>query len=446
MSLDITPEFTAALELMEDSSQHAFITGKAGTGKSTLLQHFRKHSKKSLAVLAPTGVAALNVQGQTIHSFFKFRPDTKPETVTALKVAPAQAKLYKQLDTIVIDEVSMLRADLLDCIDRFLRKHGPKPGQFFGGIQMLFFGDLYQLPPVLTSQERPHFLHIYAGPHFFNAKVINEIALYMVELTTVYRQHEETFIKVLNAIRTNTASAEHLSLLNAQQQLEAMEPGSITLTTTNDLADTVNQMHLHALSGDNFTWKATSTGTFNDRDVPTPAELCLKKGAQVMLLTNDPRGRWVNGSVGTVEGLYEEKDSLTPTIDIKLSTGGTIQVNPFTWELFQHTFNSSSNQVESKVTGTYTQYPLRLAWAVTIHKSQGKTFDRVIIDLGRGTFSPGQLYVALSRCRTLDGLTLRQPIQARHIMSDKAIVTFLDSFKDGYRKTGQDSLGLEWLE
>lgn len=441
--LEITPEFNQALELLEFSHQHVFVTGKAGTGKSTLLQHFRDTTKKKVAVLAPTGVAALNVQGQTIHSFFRFRPDSTPETVSRIRPAAPQAKLYKGLEALVIDETSMLRADLLDCIDMFLRKYGPKPGHFFGGVQMLFFGDLYQLPPVVTSFERSMFQSLYTGPHFFNAKVFNDIGLYMVELTTIYRQQEEEFIALLNAIRTNSANPQHLETLNARHLPENPSNGAITLTTTNDLADTVNHHHLDALDGRYFNWKATSTGTFNDRDVPTPTELVLKNGAQVMLLTNDPRGRWVNGSIGSITTIYDEPESTAPTIDVKLTTGRTVQVNPFTWELFKHAFNEGTGQVEPQVSGTYTQYPLRLAWAVTIHKSQGKTFDQVVIDLGRGTFSPGQLYVALSRCRTLDGITLRQPVLSRHVMSEPAIVTFLESFKDGYRKTGQASLGFE---
>ncbi len=437
----ITAEFLQALELMEESHQHIFVTGKAGTGKSTLLQHFRATTKKKVVVLAPTGVAALNVQGQTVHSFFKFRPDTTPESVS--RISPSQGKQYKELEAIIIDEVSMLRADLLDCIDTFLRKHGPHPGKFFGGIQMLFFGDLYQLPPVVTALERDMFQNYYKGSHFFNAKVIDELTLYIVELTTVYRQQEESFIEVLNAIRSNSAESHHLATLNARHFPNQEARGAITLTTTNDLADTVNQQRLAALTSKPFTWKAVSTGSFQDRDMPTPADLILKPGAQVMLLTNDQRGRFVNGSVGTIIRQVEDPAELAPLVEIKLTTGSTVRIAPFTWEMYKHEFNETSGSVEPKVTGTYTQYPLRLAWAVTIHKSQGKTFDNVVIDLGRGTFSPGQLYVALSRCRTLDGITLRQPIQSRHVMSNPAIVTFLSSFRDGMRKNGQDTLGFD---
>lgn len=439
----ITPEFQAALDLMEDSNQHVFVTGKAGTGKSTLLQYYRSTTKKKLAVLAPTGVAALNVQGQTIHSFFKFRPDSTPESVARATPAAAQAKLYKELEVIMIDEVSMLRADLLDCIDMFLRRHGPQKGKFFGGIQMIFFGDLYQLPPVLTSMERPQFLSQYRGAHFFHAKVIDQIPLYTIELTTVYRQQEQTFIEVLNAIRTNEAAANHLETLNAQHAPDSPTQGAITLTTTNDLADTVNQQQLNALSGTPFVWTASSSGIFNERDAPTPRDIILKPGAQVMLLTNDPRGRWVNGSIGEVVKTTKNDDSPAPLVHVRLTTGTTVQVAPFSWEVFRYGLNERTGVVEQQLAGTYTQYPLRLAWAVTIHKSQGKTFDQVIIDLGRGTFSPGQLYVALSRCRTLDGITLRQPVLQRHIMSDPTIHAFTSSFKDGFRQHGQASLGFE---
>jgi ATP-dependent DNA helicase PIF1 len=438
----ITAEFKEALDLLEDSHQHVFVTGKAGTGKSTLLQYFRSTTSKKLAVLAPTGVAALNVQGQTIHSFFKFRPDSTPESVARITPNAAQAKLYKELEVIMIDEVSMLRADLLDCIDMFLRRHGPQKGKFFGGIQMLFFGDLYQLPPVLTSIERPQYLSQYKGTHFFHAKVIDQIPLYTIELTTVYRQQEEDFIEILNAIRTNQAASIHLETLNSQHAPEVPADGAITLTTTNDLADTVNQKNLAALPGEPFVWTASSSGTFTERDAPTPRDMVLKPDTQVMLLTNDPRGRWVNGSIGTVQKISRPADG-PPLIHVLLTDGTTVQVPPFTWEVFRYAFNERTNALEQQTAGSYTQYPLRLAWAVTIHKSQGKTFDQVVIDLGRGTFSPGQLYVALSRCRTLDGITLRQPIQQRHIMSDPSIHTFSQSFKDGFRQHGQASLGFD---
>ena len=445
MKPEITPEFAEALELMENSEQHIFVTGKAGTGKSTLLQYFRTTTKKRLAVLAPTGVAALNVQGQTIHSFFKFRPDSTPESVGKSKPAAAQIKLYKNLDTIMIDEVSMLRADLLDCIDMFLRKFGPKPGYIFGGIQMIFFGDLYQLPPVLTSMERQQFLTRYPGPHFFHAKVIDQIPLYIIELSTIYRQQEEDFIEILNAIRTNQASQEHLALLNNQHSPFDPANGTITLTTTNDLADAINQQHLSLLTTDPFTWTATSSGSFNERDVPTPTALTIKPGSQVMLLTNDPRGKWVNGSIGEVLKITTPADSITPIVHVLLTTGTTVQVGPFTWEVFRYGLNEQTQTVEQQIAGTYSQYPLRLAWGVTIHKSQGKTFDKVVIDLGRGTFSPGQLYVALSRCRTLDGITLRQQVLPRHIMGNPTIAGFIDSFKDGFRQKGQASLDFdEW--
>ncbi|MBU6389750.1 AAA family ATPase [Patescibacteria group bacterium] len=439
----ITPEFQAALQLLDDSRQHVFVTGKAGTGKSTLLQHFRKTTKKKVVVLAPTGVAALNVQGQTIHSFFRFRPDITPDSAGRIRPNPTQTKLYKELDALVIDEVSMLRADLLDSIDAFLRRHGPERGRSFGGVQMLLFGDLYQLPPVVTRQDRALFTNRYPGPHFFHANVMRDISLYLTELTSVFRQQEERFITILNAIRENQVDESHFQTLNARCRPESPTEGVITLTTTNDLVDRVNQARLASLSGRPFVWQAHSTGTFSERDFPTPANLELKAGAQVMLLTNDPRGRWVNGSIGRVRSVYDDPESTAPTVEVKLTTGRTVPVTPFTWEVYRYEFHEGRESIEPTTVGTYTQYPLRLAWAVTIHKSQGKTFDRVVIDLGRGTFSPGQLYVALSRCRTLDGITLRQPVQPRHMMSDASIVQFLDSFKDGVRAVGQSSWEFE---
>jgi ATP-dependent exoDNAse (exonuclease V) alpha subunit len=446
---EITPSFTEALELMEESSQHVFITGKAGTGKSTLLNHFRKSTKKTIAVLAPTGVAAINVGGQTVHSFFKFRPDTTPDSVRSIKVSADASKIFKALDTIVIDEVSMLRADLLDCIDRFLRLHGPERGRFFGGIQMVFIGDLYQLPPVVTTRDRELFHSFYKGPYFFHAKVIDEISLYMVELEKVYRQHDDSFISLLNAVRENVVTDIHLTHLN--QRFGApipIETGAniISLTTTNQLAHDINERHLNDLPATIYTSSAVVTGNFQEKDFPTQENLYLKEGSQVMMLINDSRGRWVNGSLGVITSIDDDPRENDPVIKVKLSTGATISVSPFTWEISRYVFRQESGHLDTETVGTFRQYPLRLSWAVTIHKAQGKTFDQVVIDIGRGTFSPGQLYVALSRCTTLEGIVLKQMISRRNIQTDNQIKEFLSSFKDGMRQVGQASFsfGDDW--
>ncbi|MEI6478457.1 MAG: AAA family ATPase [bacterium] len=446
---EITPQFQAALDLMEDSNQHVFLTGRAGTGKSTLLNHFRTITKKKVAVLAPTGVAAINVGGQTIHSFFRFRPDVTPDTASRSRPAAENAKLYKTLDTIVIDEVSMLRADMLDCINRFLRLYGPHKDRPFGGVQMIFIGDLYQLPPVVTTQDREIFNSQYKSPYFFDAKIIDDITLYLAELDHIFRQKDDSFISILNAIRENAVTPEQLEELNERQVLyQGQEEGLISLTTTNDLAHKINDEHLRELPAPEHTFVGTPTGSFKERDFPTPQELKLKPDAQVMLLVNDPKGRWVNGSIGRVKRVYDDPQGSDPVVEVELSDGRLIKVLPFMWEMSKYVLSPESGQLESELVGSYRHYPLRLAWAVTIHKSQGSTFDRVHIDLGRGTFSHGQLYVALSRCRTLDGITLKQSIVPRYIVTDKRISEFLKSFKDGMRQVGQASLafGDGWSE
>ena len=427
-TIDLNLQFRRALELMEETKQHVFVTGRAGTGKSTLLTHFLEHTGKQAVILAPTGVAALNVGGQTVHSFFHFRPDITPDAIRKRK-STGKNTLYKKLSTIVIDEVSMVRADLLDCVDKFLRLYGPDESLPFGGVQMIFIGDLYQLPPVVTGQEREIFRTHYATPYFFSAKVMDGLDMVLVELDIVYRQKDDEFIRLLNAIRNGTVTEEDIALFNERYNphFEAsQEDYYIHLTSTNNLADVVNEEHLAKLPGKIWTATGLVTGDFGREYLPTAMEVRLKKGAQVMLLNNDSYGRWINGTIGRVTG-FGKDDEGEPCIKALLEGDQSVEISTYTFAIYN--FFLKDGILAAETVGTFTQYPLRLAFAVTIHKSQGKTFEKVVIDVGRGTFAHGQMYVALSRCTTLAGIVLKQPLKKSHILMDWQVVKFLTHFQ-----------------
>ncbi len=409
---------------MEDSRRHVFVTGRAGTGKSTLLSYFKMTTSKRVAVLAPTGVAALNVGGQTIHSFFRFKPDITPESARKRLRGP-DADIYRKLDAIVIDEVSMVRADLLDCVDAFLRLNGPEAGSPFGGLQMIFIGDLYQLPPVVTSAEKMLFKTLYLSPYFFSARVFQGLEMEFVELEKIYRQQDDRFIDLLNAIRNRTVTEEDLELLNSRFDPGFEPPADeyyIHLTSTNDLADRYNEEQLKKLKGRTWTSTGILEGEFGREYLPTAVALKLKKGAQVMMLNNDSGNRWVNGTIGKVSGFSKDPEG-GPIVKVQLNDGQLVEVAPYTWEIFR--FFLKDGNLDSEAVGMFTQFPLRLAFAVTIHKSQGKTFERVIIDVGTGTFAPGQMYVALSRCTSLEGIVLRKALRKQNILLDWAVVRYL---------------------
>jgi len=425
--LDINEDFTAAFNALEHTRDHLFVTGKAGTGKSTLLQYFRIKTQKNIAVLAPTGVSAINIKGQTIHSFFQFKPDITPETVPNLIIRKNKRQMYKQLDAVVIDEISMVRADLLDCVDLFLRMYGPSYDKPFGGVQMIFFGDLFQLPPVVRREEEGIFSSgVYPSPYFFSAKGIKQIDLKIYQLTKIYRQTDDHFITLLNAVRDNELEEHHLKSFNNRLQPGKIkqEDFYIALTTTNAVADRINNEQLAALAGQIRLFKGSVNGDFDQKSLPTTDQLLLKVGAQIMMLTNDADKRWVNGSLGKIVRIVQDKDG-TDIIMVELQTGSTVDVRPHSWELYQYYFDEANEALASKVMGNFTQYPLKLAWAVTIHKAQGQTFDRVIIDIGFGTFAHGQMYVALSRCTNLEGIILKQPLHPKHILMDQRVLDFV---------------------
>ncbi len=434
-TIELNDEFKYALDMMENTNKSVFITGRAGTGKSTLLNYFRNTTQKKVVVLAPTGVAALNVKGQTIHSFFRFKPNVTPEMVKRIRFGDDEENIYKALDAIVIDEISMVRADLLDCMDKFLQLNGPKRGKPFGGLQMIFFGDLYQLSPVVTSAEKGIFQSLYETPYFYSAKVFDSLNMEFIELEKVYRQHDERFLNLLNSIRNNSIADEGVQLLN-QRYMPDFEPSPddfyVYLTTTNRGAEQINSQELAKLEGNLYTFTAATEGQFGDKYLPTARELKLKVGAQVMMVNNDPGGRWVNGSIGKITDIFQDVNKEV-IIVAELNDGEEVEITPNTWEVFR--FFAEEGQLQSEVVGRFKQYPLMLAWAVTIHKSQGKTFDKVVIDIGKGTFSYGQVYVALSRCTTLDGIVLKKPILKKHIWTDRKVVDFLTKYQ--YKKAEQ---------
>jgi len=407
---------------MELGSKNLFITGKAGTGKSTLLNHFRQHTSKKLAILAPTGAAAVNIKGQTIHSFFGFKPDVTPKSI---KVVTAKKRaIYKALDAIVIDEVSMVRADLFDCVDKFLRLNGKDSNKPFGGLQVILIGDLYQLPPVVSSQEREIFISHYTSAYFFGAHSFVELLVELIELDKIYRQSDPKFISLLNLIRDNSISDSELEIINARYNADFNPPLHdfyIYLTTTNTSAELINAQRLAQLEGEELTFYGQTEGDFAKEQLPTLTDLRLKMNAQVMLLKNDPNGRFINGTIGKIIDI--EKDAGEQKLVILLETGKRVKIAKHSWELYN--FYLDGIELKSKIVGAFTQYPVTLAWAITIHKSQGKTFDKVILDIGNGTFAFGQIYVALSRCRALEGLILKRKVMKKHIMTDIAIPKFM---------------------
>ncbi|MCX7699033.1 MAG: AAA family ATPase [Candidatus Goldbacteria bacterium] len=427
--LEINEEFRKALDLMENTSKNVFITGKAGTGKSTLLNYFKNMTKKNVIVLAPTGVAAVNIGGQTIHSFFGFKPDITVDKIKNLK--SKKIKIYKELDAIIIDEISMVRADLLDCIDTFLRKYGKIKDVPFGGIQMIFFGDLYQLPPVVLKHEKNIFNVHYKSPYFFEAKVFKDFEMEFIELEKIYRQKDEKFIEILNTIRSNTINEKQIEVLNSLAKKDFKKDNKlvINLTTINKKAEDINNKYLKDLKNPIKTYIATITGNFDKSYFPAEAELKIATGAQVMLLNNDSKGRWINGTMGRVVKIINSKKYNCDIICVELKDGIIAEVTPYTWEIFEYKYNEEKKIIETETTGTFTQYPIRLAWAITIHKSQGKTFDNVIIDFSNGTFAHGQAYVAFSRCTSLDGIFLERPFKKADIIMDKKIVNFLTNYQ-----------------
>ena len=420
-TIRITEEFRKAMDLFTGSNKNLYVSGVAGTGKSTLLSLFLEKNEKNTVVLAPTGIAALNVGGSTIHSFFQFplRVLEEDEILYRRRLA----NLFQKLETVIIDEISMVRADLLDAIDISLRLHrnSKKP---FGGVQMVFFGDVMQLPPVVVGKElTDYFADMYGGPYFFNAHVFSQIEFVHIELTEIFRQKDEYFINILNKIRMDEVDRYIIDILNKNYRAEGinqLEDGVLTICTTNRDAASINDTKMKMLKTKPFTFAADIEGKFEEKFYPTDAALVLRQGTQVMMLRNDSEKRWVNGKIGIISQLDE--NILTVRFE-----EGEYPVKRHTWEMLEYVYNRESRKIESQVIGTFTQYPVVPAWAITIHKSQGQTFDRVNIHLGRGAFAHGQVYVALSRATSLSGITLLRRITMRDILVDPLVVHFVQS-------------------
>ena len=421
--LDINDEFKSAFDLMENTKECLFITGKAGTGKSTLLKYFKAHTGKKIIVLAPTGVAAINIGGQTIHSFFRLPPKIiQKDAIKRLR----DKSLIENLDMVIIDEVPMVRADLMDGIDYALRLNRGKMKIPFGGVQMVSFGDLFQLSPVVENEAKELLEERYSSPYFFSAKVFDDCHIRSIELSNIYRQKDSSFMELLNRVRNKEYTKKDLDTLNKNVQKDNMvskKDTTVILTTTNSLANTINQDRLSKLPGKEIIYEALASGKFEKSAYPTDTALKLKKGAQVILIRNDPAKQWVNGTLAKVVALSD--DSIAVDID-----GRVCDVPIVKWQKIEYSYNEDEDKIEDEVVGTFAQYPIKLAWAITIHKSQGQTFDKVIIDLGYGAFTHGQLYVALSRCTCLDGIRLKRPVTRGDIIFDQRIYDIKDRFAD----------------
>ena len=441
--IELTKEFKCIIDIIENSNKSIFISGKAGTGKSTLLKYLVERRKKRFVVLAPTGVAALNVKGQTIHSFFQF----PPSLITNNSIQPNYIKnaMFQNIDTIIIDEISMVRADIMDGIDHSLRINRNKLNVPFGGVQMVFIGDLFQLPPVVAKDLDRYFEEKYGGRYFFNAQTFNnEFDCKCIELTVNFRQKNDIpFQDILSRIRTNIATFEDFVNLNKRHTDNdgKIYEEAIILTTNKKSVRIINKERLKGISSKEYRFQATLTGTLRDKydklvksyqnrliseeelerrldsNFPTDIDLMLKKGAQVILVKNDRAKRWVNGSLGKIAKINQNE------IWVKIENK-TYRIEKEKWDDITYNYDHKANELIQSSRGSFLQYPIKLAWALTIHKSQGKTFDKIVVDLAGGAFEHGQTYVALSRCKTLNGITLNREIRNQDIIVDSKIVNY----------------------
>lgn len=432
-------ELQNALQIIQYTHRSLFLTGKAGTGKSTFLRYISQTTKKKYVILAPTGIAAINVGGSTLHSFFKLPfypllPNDNRYSVRnlrkTLKYNSEKIKLIKEVELIIIDEISMVRADIIDFIDKILRVYAQNMRVPFGGKQLLLVGDMYQLEPVLKEDERALLQPFYPSKFFFDAHVFREMQLVCVELQKVYRQSDPLFISLLDHIRTSNTTQADLSILNQRVESnndEAADALAITLSTHRDTVDYINQQHLQQLPGQPTVFYGIIEGEFPENNLPTPMKLEIKTGAQVLFVKNDREKRWVNGTLGTVIGMGDENDGL---IYVRTEQGEDVDVEQEIWSNVRYTYNEKEQKIEEEEIGNFRQFPIRLAWAITIHKSQGLTFNQVNIDLSGGVFAGGQTYVALSRCRSLEGINLEAPIKKENIFISPAIKSFAKTYND----------------
>ncbi len=415
--LKLGTEQKKVFEVLENTSKNVFVTGRAGTGKSVLLEYFRSKSKKAVAVVAPTGVAALNIGGQTIHSFFKIAP--KLVEKKKLDLNKETKLILENIDTLVIDEISMVRVDLMDGIDYLLKKARGNSLPF-GGAQVVMFGDLYQLSPVVEGRSLADYLESnYGGVYFFNAPVWQDNKPVIYELRENFRQKDSDFKEVLDKIRSGRVDKETLAVLNEQVNKDIPESDVITMAPTNRLVNDINTRRLNRLEGQSSSFKARIEGELQKSAFPTDKNINLKEGAQVMMVKNDSQKRWVNGTIGKVSSISAG--------DVMVEIGGKEHfIESQTWSKIKYSYSQETKSLEEEVVGKFVQLPIKLAWAVTIHKSQGKTYTSAVIDMGRGAFAHGQTYVALSRCQNLDKLYLRRKIFPNDIIVDPKIVRFME--------------------
>ncbi len=445
-NLDLNnPEFQNVWNLIQHTHQSVFLTGKAGTGKSTFLKYICANTVKKYVVLAPTGIAAVNVGGQTLHSFFKIPfkplipgdPDYSPRKIRTTQRYPKdKVKLFRELELIIIDEISMVRADIIDFVDNVLKIFSGNMREPFGGKQLLFVGDIFQLEPVVTRDMKEILCRFYSQFFFFNARVFQQLGLIPIELRKIYRQTDGVFIAMLDRVRLGHSAPADMYQLNSRcnPQYKDDDEFAITLATRRDTVDSINSTHMEALKTEQRVFTGEIEGIFPDNDLPTALELELKIGAQVIFIRNDKEGRWVNGTIGKIS-------SFTPKVTVELENGDQHMVEPEVWENMQYTYDEEEKKVKENILGSFKQFPIKPAWALTVHKSQGLTFNKVIIDFAGGAFSSGQTYVALSRCTSLEGITLLRPLSERDIIVNTAVVMFSRQFNN--QAAVDDALNLE---